>query len=115
TEILDISLEKMPVQKFGHYSMLISYVDLYYQLNEKEKARKLASDLKKVLQENLVYYSQFDESEIESIFGEIKQSLLMYDQLVKTTIRFDDEKYATSVKDEYVEYLKLFDFLVSEE
>ncbi len=115
TEILDISLEKMPVHKFGHYSMLISYVDLYYQLNEKEKARKLASDLKKVLQENLVYYSQFDESEIESIFGEIKQSLLMYDQLVKTTIRFDDEKYATSVKDEYVEYLKLFDFLVSEE
>jgi len=115
TEILDISLEKMPVQKFGHYSMLISYVDLYYQLNEKEKARKLTSELKKILQENLVYYSQFDESEIESIFDEIKQSLLMYDQLVKTTIRFDDEKYATSVKDEYVEYLKLFDFLVSEE
>ncbi|WP_457619182.1 DUF2723 domain-containing protein [Lutibacter sp.] len=115
TEILDISLEKMPVHKFGHYSMLISYVDLYYQLNEKEKARKLASDLKKILQENLVYHSQFDESEIESIFDEIKQSLLMYDQLVKTTIRFDDEKYATSVKDEYVEYLKLFDFLVSEE
>lgn len=115
TEILDISLEKMPVQKFGHYSMLISYVDLYYQLNKKEKARKLISELKKVLQENLVYYSQFDEAEIENIFNEIKQNLLMYDQLVKTTIRFDDEKYAISIKDEYVEYLKLFDFLISEE
>ncbi|MFK5958940.1 MAG: hypothetical protein QM495_08750, partial [Lutibacter sp.] len=114
-EILDISLEKMPVHKFGHYSMLISYVDLYYQINKKEKARKLTSELKKALQENLTYYSQFDESEIEAVFTEVERSLLMYDQIVKTTIRFDNEEYATNVKDEYVSYLKLFDFLMSEE
>ena len=114
-EILDISLEKMPVHKFGHYSMLISYIDLYYQLDKKEKARKLAVDLKKAMQENLTYYSQYDEYEIEAVFTEVERSLLMYDQIIKTTIRFDDEEYATSVRDEYVSYLKLFDFLMSEE
>jgi len=114
-EILDISIEKMPVHKFGHYSMLISYLDLYYRLDKNEKARKLASELKTVLQENLIYYSQYDEYEIESVFTEVERSLLMYDQIVKTAIRFDDETYATSIKDEYVEYLKLFDFLMSEE
>ncbi len=114
-EILDISLEKMPVRKFGHYSMLISYIDLYYSLDKNEKARKLTSELKTALQENLTYYSQFDESEIESVFNEVERSLLMYDQIVKTSIRFDDEAYANSIKDEYVEYLKLFDFLISKE
>jgi len=114
-EILDISLEKMPVHKFGHYSMLISYIDLYYQLDKKEKARKLATNLKKALQENLTYYSQYDEYEIEAVFTQVERSLLMYDQIIKTTIRFDDEEYATSVKDEYIGYLKLFDFLMSEE
>uniref|UniRef100_UPI00356823FE hypothetical protein n=1 Tax=Lutibacter sp. TaxID=1925666 RepID=UPI00356823FE len=114
-EILDISLEKMPVHKFGHYSMLISYLDLYYSLDKKEKARKLASELKTALQENLTYYSQFDESEIESVFNEVERSLLMYDQIVKTAIRFDEETYANSIKEEYVEYLKLFDFLISKE
>ena len=113
-EILDISLEKMPVQKFGHYSMLISYIDLYYSLNKIEKARKLAAELKIVLQEQLTYYSQFNENEIESVFNEVERSLLMYDQIVKTSIRFDDETYANSMKDEYVEYLKLFDFLISD-
>jgi hypothetical protein len=113
-EILDISLEKMPVQKFGHYSMLISYIDLYYSLNKIEKARKLAAELKIVLQEQLTYYSQFNENEIESVFNEVERSLLMYDQIVKTSIRFDDENYANSIKDEYVEYLKLFDFLISD-
>ena len=114
-EILDISLEKMPVHKFGHYSMLISYLDLYYSINKKEKARNLAAELKTVLQENLMYYSQFDAYEIESIFTDVERSLLMYDQIVKTTIRFDEEDYATSIKDEYVSYLKLFDFLMSED
>ncbi len=114
-EILDISLEKMPVHKFGHYSMLISYIDLYYNLDKSEKAQKLASELKTVLQENLTYYSQFDEYEIESVFNQVERSLLMYDQIVKTTIRFDSEEYATAVKDEYIEYLKLFDFLMTEE
>ena len=113
-EILDISLEKMPVHKFGHYSMLISYLDLYYSLNQQEKARKLTSELKTVLQENLIYYSQFNESEIENVFNEIERNLLMYDQLVKTAIRFDDETYAILIKDEYVGYLKLFDFLIEE-
>jgi len=114
-EILDISLEKMPVAKFGHYSMLISYVDLYYTLNKKDKARKLAAELKTVFQENLSYYAEYDETNVESIFSDIERSLLMYDQIVKTSVRYDDETYATNLKDEYVTYLKLFDFLIEEE
>lgn len=114
-EILDISLEKMPVNKFGHYSMLISYIDIYYQLNNIPKARKLTSELKAILQEHLTYYSQYDENEIEAVFTEVERSLLMYDQIVKTTIRFDDESHAETIKDEYVSYLKLFQFLMSEE
>jgi hypothetical protein len=114
-EILDISLEKMPVNKFGHYSMLISYVDLYYFLDETEKARKLTSELKTVLQENLVYYSQFDETNIEMVFDQIERNFLMYDQLVKSSIKIDDETYGEEIKDEYVQYLKLFDFLMADE
>jgi len=113
-EILDISLEKMPVNKFGHYSMLISYIDLYYLLNEKEKARTLIAELNKVFQENLTYYSQFDESYFGMIEDELQRSLLMYDQIIKTAAQFDDETYITSLKEEYVSYLKLFEFMLSE-
>ncbi len=113
-EILDISLEKMPVHKFGHYSMLISYVDLYYELDKKEKAQKLTSELKIVFQEKLTYYSQFSESEIESVFDQIERNLLMYDQLIKTASQFDDAAYAAKLKEEYIGFLKLFDFLISE-
>ncbi len=113
-EILRISLEKMPVHKFGHYSMLISYIDLFYLMNEKEDARKLISELKTVFQEKLTYYSQFNQAAIEGIFDEIERNLLMYDQVLKTAIQFDDEDYAKTLKDEYITYIKLYEFLMSE-
>lgn len=113
-EILNISLEKMPVHKFGHYSMLISYIDLFYLLDDKEQARKLIGELNQVFQEKLTYYSQFDEADIEIVFDEIERSLLMYDQVVKTAAQFDDEDYVTILKDDYVNYIKLFQFLIAE-
>ena len=114
-EILDLAMEKMPVHKFGHYSMLISFIDIYYSLEKKDKARLLISQLKSVLQEKLTYYSQFDENNIESVFDEIQRNLLMYDQIVKTGISFDDEDFSTKLKTEYVLYLKLFDFLIADD
>jgi hypothetical protein len=114
-EILDISLEKMPVNKFMHYSMLFSYLDLYYEIKQQEKARNLTLELKKVLQEKLYYYSQFDETNIEGVLDEIERNLRMYDQIVRTAVRYDDENYATSLKDEYVIFLRLFSFLIEED
>jgi hypothetical protein len=113
-EILDLSLEKMPVNKFGHYSMLFSYIDLYYTLQKPEKAQKLTQELKEVMQQKLTYYSQFNESNIESVFDEIERNLLMYDQIVKTATRFDTEEYANNLKNEYISYIKLFEFLIEE-
>ena len=84
-------------------------------MDQKEKSRNLTSQLKTILQEKLTYYSQFDESYFSSIETELERSLLMYDQIVKTSIRFDDEDYANSIKEEYIGYLKLFDFLMGEE
>ena len=113
-EILDLSLEKMPVNRFGHYSMLIPYLDLYYSLDKREKARQLLEELMKVFQEKLQYYSQFDPYEIEAVFDQVERNLLMYDQLVKTAIRYDEESYANEVRDTYIAHLRRFEFILSD-
>lgn len=114
-EVLLMSLEKMPVHKFGHHSLLISYIDLFYIINEKEEARKLIADLNNVFQEKLTYYSQFQGAEIESVFDEIERNILMYDQTLKTAIQFEDEDYSKTLKEEYITYIKLYEFLMREE
>jgi hypothetical protein len=113
-EIADLSLEKMPVRKFGHYSMLISYIDLYYILNERDKARALSSELITIFQENLIYFSQFDDSYFSSIEDELQRNLLLYDQILKTAAQYDTEEYVESLKEEYVNTLRMFEYLMEE-
>jgi len=41
-DVLDLALEKMPLDYFGYYSLLVPFVDGYYRINEIEKAQKLS-------------------------------------------------------------------------
>ena len=114
-EILDLAMEKMPVKKFDHISMVIGFAELYYQLNATEQARQVTADLIVEIQQFLTYYGQYDAYSIEAVFTEIERNVLMYNELVETAIAYDDEDYSNDLKEKYVAHLKLFDFLMSEE
>ena len=113
-EVLDTAVEKMPIENFGHYSMVLSFIDIYYELERPEKARDLIERLKVIFQEKLTYFSQFDGRQLEGILDEVERNFLMYDQLIRTATNYDDEAYVKELKSTYVSYLKLFDFLIEE-
>ena len=77
----------MPVDGFLHYGMVLGFPDMYYKLNRPEKANKVILDLKEKFEQNINYYSQFSNQNV--VFDEIESNLLMYNELVKTTIRYD--------------------------
>ena len=52
-EILDLSLEKMPVNYFGFYSLLEPYISTYYSLNEVKKGNELFEILAEKYKQNL--------------------------------------------------------------
>ena len=61
-EILDLSLEKMPIKYFGFYSLLQPYISTYYMLNKYKKGNKLFENLSNKYQQNLNYYSKLSKS-----------------------------------------------------
>ncbi|WP_196891043.1 glycosyltransferase family 117 protein [Aureivirga marina] len=107
--ILDLSLEKMPVDKFGHYSLLLGYVESYYILGKKEKARALADKLIEKCQQNLEYYSRFDEYFINSVFDEMETNIVLYNTLVEAIGEYDDKEYASEQQDEFVKYMQILE------
>lgn len=113
-ELLDMALEKMPVDGFLHYGMLLGYPDAYYELKKTDKARKVSLELIEKFEQNLEYYSQFEDNDIELVFDKIENNLLMYDQLVKTTAQYDTEEYTNEIKDRYIKQLELFSSLIEE-
>lgn len=110
-QMLDLSLDKMPANKFYGHGMLIDYVNSYYLLGEKEKARKLSNQIIGNSQQWLEYFSQFDEDLFPSVYDELENNLLLYSEMVKMIGKHEDEKYTQQAQNKYMEYLSLFKHL----
>jgi hypothetical protein len=87
-EILDLSLEKMPLGYFGFYSLLEPYISSYYKLGKFKKGNELFSQLSKKYQQNLKYYSSLSKSK------ESKFSIYSYAENIVT----DTERYRVLVE-----------------
>ena len=62
-KIIDLAMEKMPIQYFEYYSMLEPFAVGYYEVGKKEKARAILTEVIKKYQENLKFYSAWKPSE----------------------------------------------------
>ncbi|WP_196885558.1 DUF2723 domain-containing protein [Aureivirga sp. CE67] len=107
--VLDLSLEKMPVDKFGHYSLLLGYVESYYALGNKEKARALADKLIKKCQENINYYVNFPDNFITSVYDELETNIVLYNTLVEVSVDYDSEEFASKQQAEFVKYMQILE------
>jgi len=110
-ELLDLSINKMPIDKCGFYSLLLGYVEDYYRIDEQDKARKLAKHLIKKFQENLVYYAQFNRSDLPLVFDDIESNLQMYKNIMQTTLTYD-KPFGEKLKKGYLNHIKLYEDLL---
>mgnify|MGYP000022704651 FL=1 len=56
-EILDLAIEKMPIDFFGYYSLLTTFVDSYYRIDQKEKAQSVFEQVEAKNQSQLYYFA----------------------------------------------------------
>jgi hypothetical protein len=61
-QIIDLAMKEMPAEYFGYYTLLEPFAAGYYELGEKEKARKLLNQLIKKYQEELTYFSGLSQN-----------------------------------------------------
>ncbi|MBC3846103.1 DUF2723 domain-containing protein [Winogradskyella echinorum] len=113
-EIADIAMEKMPVDKFGFYSLLEPYISAYYEIGNVEKGRALFKDVAKKYQENLVYYSGLSiENQERKVGEEIYLDIQRYRALVDILVIYNDKDFALEETKTFNSYFSLFDELMS--
>ena len=113
-EILDLSIEKMPIARYGHYGMVLGYIENYYKIDKKEKARNVATTLATIFRERIEYYSTLGETGIQKNYDELETTLLMYNNVVASADEFDKE-YADELKKGYIASFKLLEGVVGDE
>ncbi|NIJ44818.1 hypothetical protein FHR24_001257 [Wenyingzhuangia heitensis] len=114
-EILDLSYTKMPILKYHQYGVCLAFPEQYYLLNRPEKARNAADVLIKVFQEKLLYYSQFNTTDLEYLFSEVETEFKMYQTIASDVNKYEkDDNYKKKVETEFIGHIKLFEELFQE-
>jgi len=107
-EIADLAMAKMPVDLFGYYVYLEPFVGAYYEVDAKEKARKLYQQVVVKYQESLNYYSGISEENqgkyIQNIYFDIER----YKSLVDTISLYEEESFIKTEMEKFNGFLRLF-------
>ncbi|TXD82417.1 DUF2723 domain-containing protein [Subsaximicrobium wynnwilliamsii] len=107
-DIADLAMENLPVDKFGFYTLLEPYISGYYEVGNKEKARKLYREVSKKYQESLTYWSGLSIKNQTRYLDEIVTDIERYRSLVDLLVLYQDESFAMEETEKFNNYLKLF-------
>ncbi|MFS4455907.1 DUF2723 domain-containing protein [Maribacter sp. 2304DJ31-5] len=110
-EIIEISLNNMPIDHFGYYALIEPFVDGYYKVGETQKARELFNKLKTKYQERLEYYAGTNLDEQYGNIDDIIADMEAYRRNIDMLISNDDREMAekeTLIFNEYIDKFQHF-------
>ena len=107
-ELMDLAMEKMPIEIFEFYTLVEPYVSGYYEIGEKDKAREIWTKLAAKYQEKLTHYSTFSELDQIENFETIVTDIERYRSLVDLLVFNRDEEWLPEKAREFNNYLRLF-------
>ncbi|WP_264565626.1 DUF2723 domain-containing protein [Flavobacterium sp. N3904] len=106
--IIELAMTKMPLDKFGYYSLVEPFAKGYYDVGEKAKAHDLLEKLTAKYQENLNYYAKLSPSEQSSIAIDIITDLERYRGLLEVMKESGDTEFYNKSKKTFNTYIEIF-------
>ncbi|MDR6969196.1 MFS family permease [Flavobacterium arsenatis] len=107
-KVIDLAMEKMPLEYYGFYTMLEPFAAGYYEVKETAKARKILSQLMVKYQENLKYYSNLKSNEQVDVYVEIITDIERYRDLLLVMKERGDMEFYNTNKATFNSYNKMF-------
>ena len=108
-KVIDLAMEKMPVQYFEYYSMLEPFAIGYYEVGKKEKARAIISEVIKKYQENLTFYNGWKPSEQNFGAMDIVSDIEYYRSLLQVAESAEDLEFYNKEKVKFNNFNKMFE------
>ena len=112
--ILDLALEKMPIDYFGYYSLLTPFVDGYYRIGKAEKARAVFEAVAKKHQSQLIYFNSLSLDLRYELGEDILTEVERYRTLVEAVLENKDKEKLGDYIQSFREHSSYFAFLYGE-
>ncbi|MEO2079777.1 MULTISPECIES: glycosyltransferase family 117 protein [Leeuwenhoekiella] len=114
-DILDLAMEKMPVDIFEYYTLLEPYISGYYEVGEQAKARELWQQVAGKYQEKLDYWSTLSLERQYQYAQDIITDIERYRSLVDLLIINQDQEIIPEKAREFNSYLRKFNQFYGED
>jgi len=109
--IIDLAIEKMPIDYFGFYSLIVPFVDGYYRINENEKARNLSKQIGEKYADRLVYFNSLNADLQYSLGEEIITEIERYRTLVEADLKHAEKADLDYTLNKFLDVSKPFRYL----
>jgi hypothetical protein len=95
-------MEKMPLDYFGFYSLLVPFVDGYYRVNEIEKANTLTSQIAQKYAERLSYFNSLEADLQYGLGEEIITEIERYRTLIEANLKHGEHANLLPLLDQFM-------------
>ena len=110
-DIINLALEKMPLNYFGYYSLMVPFVDGYYSLNENNKAQALSKAIAYKYSDRLEYFSSLDADLQYSLGEEIITEIERYRALIEADLKHAEKADLASTLNQFLAASNPFKYL----
>ncbi|WP_281337109.1 glycosyltransferase family 117 protein [Flavobacterium eburneipallidum] len=107
--VINLALTKMPLEKFGYYSMVEPFAKGYYKIGEKAKAQELLEKLTKKYQENLNYFGKLSLADQNDVAIDIITDIERYRSLLQVMKESGDIAFYNKNRAPFNTYIKIFE------
>lgn len=102
-KVIDIAMTNMPIKYYGLYQIVHPFVEGYYKVGEKEKAREMVKELVQKSKESLTYYKGLQMDDIQYYQQEIITDIEIWRELLET-VKEEDPSYFKTLTADYNTY-----------
>ena len=107
-KVIDLAMAKMPIAYFEYYSMVEPFAMGYYEVGNKDKARKVVAELIQKYQESLTYFSGFKLADQYYYASDIVSDIEQYRGLIELIRAADDREFYEKEKVKFNNFNKRF-------
>lgn len=106
-DITDMGMENFPINYYGNYSTVEPFAELYYALNEKQKAKQVVEALTQKYVEQLEFYKAMKPLEQNDFIYEVIDNIQSLERLIEISEK-PDPLTAQRIKKQLEEYKTYF-------
>ena len=109
--VLDLAMEKMPIETFGYYSLVTPIASAYYRAGATEKAQDIVLELAAGYQEYMRFYAQWNNDDQLALMEDLVGNVERYKSLLTEVVQARDYETLAAIYEPFYESILPFSYI----